>query len=290
MSGNWGRWGSSDEIGALNLVGPDEVRRAASLVREGTVVALAQPSGAEGAVPPHRGRGMRFMDRDAGDYALGARVVGGFKFAEDTVMLSTHSGTHVDALSHVWSGDELFNGHPASTLRSTTGAARLGAETLRSIMTRGVLIDLVAARGEPLPASTRIGAEELARGYASAGLVPEAGDALVVRTGWWESHRESHADYFDNEPGLDESAAEWIAAADIAIVGVDNYAIEVQPSSEGTRFPVHLALIHEHGVPFIENLELDGLVGRGVAEFCFVVAPVGFAGSTAGQVTPLAIL
>ena len=32
---NWGRWGDHDQLGALNLVGPEEVRRAAGLVRKG---------------------------------------------------------------------------------------------------------------------------------------------------------------------------------------------------------------------------------------------------------------
>ncbi len=289
MNDNWGRWGERDEFGALNTVGPDQVRRAAGLVREGVVVPLAQPSGAAGAVPPHRRRGSRFMDRDAGDYALGARAVGGFKFAEDTVAISTHSGTHMDALSHVWTGNDLYNGHAASTLRST-GATRLGAETLRSVMTRGVLIDLVSAYGAPLRASTRISADDLAHGYSAAGLSPEAGDAVIIRTGWWESHLAEHAEYFDNEPGLDESAAEWLATADVALVGADNYAIEVQPSTSGTRFPVHLALIHQQGIPLIENMDLRGLVGRTVTSFCFVAAPVGFTGSTAAQLTPLAVL
>ena len=62
------------------------------------------------------------MDRDAGDYALGARAPGGFKFAEDTVQFPTHSGTHVDALSHVWAGAHLYNGHPETSTRSTRGS------------------------------------------------------------------------------------------------------------------------------------------------------------------------
>ena len=31
----WGRWGADDERGALNFIGPDEVRRATALVRSG---------------------------------------------------------------------------------------------------------------------------------------------------------------------------------------------------------------------------------------------------------------
>ena len=45
---NWGRWGDDDQIGTLNFVGPDEVRRAASLVRTGEVVPLSLPYDKQG--------------------------------------------------------------------------------------------------------------------------------------------------------------------------------------------------------------------------------------------------
>ena len=35
---NWGRWGEDDELGALNYVGPDQIKAAAGLVRQGKVV------------------------------------------------------------------------------------------------------------------------------------------------------------------------------------------------------------------------------------------------------------
>ena len=39
----WDVWGRDDELGALNLVGPEQVREACGLVRSGTVVALNLP-------------------------------------------------------------------------------------------------------------------------------------------------------------------------------------------------------------------------------------------------------
>ena len=142
-NGNWGRWGDLDEYGSLNLIDAQKVLDGIGLIRTGRVLSLAQPIGPKAGVPGHRNKGARFMDRDAGAYALGARSPGGFRFAEDTVQLSTHSGTHVDALAHAWSGEELYNGHPAASIRSTNGAQRLGADKLRPVLTRGVLVDLV---------------------------------------------------------------------------------------------------------------------------------------------------
>lgn len=289
MTDNWGRWGPDDEAGALNLLTPQVVQHAASLVRDGTVLSLAQPLGPTAKVAPHRRAPARFMDRDAGDYALGARSPAGFKFAEDTVQMATHSGTHLDALSHAWEGDTLYNGHPASSTRSTQGASRCGAETLRPVVTRGVLIDLVSASGGPLPASTAITAGKLELIYQRIGVKPRSGDAVLLRTGWSERGL-SAADYHRDEPGLTLDAAEWLVDHDVVVVGADNYAVEVQPSEPETRFPVHLCLLHRHGTPLLENLDLATLAAHGRATFLFVLAPLSLAGSTASPVTPVAVL
>src|SRR6185312_3383818 len=37
---NWGRWGPADELGVLNFITPDDIARAARLVRRGKVFAL----------------------------------------------------------------------------------------------------------------------------------------------------------------------------------------------------------------------------------------------------------
>ena len=286
---NWGRWGSTDELGALNLITPQKTLDALALASHGRVISLAQPVGPKAGVPPHRHRGARFMDRDAGDYALGARSPGGFRFAEDTVQFSTHSGTHADALSHVWSGEYLYNGHPASAIRSTSGAQKLGAEKLQPVVTRGVLVDMVALTGAALKPSTSIDSGDLIHAYERAGVIPEPGDAVLLHTGWWKTMGSS-SDYFDLEPGLSDDGARWLASHDIALLGADNYAVEVQPDPAGATFPVHLRLLHGHGIPFIENLDLSELAESGVNTFLFVFAPIPLAGSTASPVAPIAVL
>lgn len=291
MTGNWGRWGADDEAGALNLVTEEVTRRAVGLVRSGRTLSLAQSLGPATAGPPHRHRPSRFMDRDAGDYALGARAPGGFRFAEDTVQFATHSGTHLDALSHAWSGEELYNGHPQSGTRSTRGAGRLGADKLVPVLTRGVLVDAVAASGGPLPPSAPVGVEDLERGVLEAGVTIESGDAVLVRTGWMESHG-SAADYFADEPGITADAARWLAARDVAAVGADNYAVEQQSATAG--FPAHLVLLHQHGVPLLENVVLAELAQALAAEarstFLCVLAPIPLVGSTGSPVNPVAVL
>jgi putative cyclase len=108
----WGLWGAEDECGALNHINVEKVRRAASLVRAGQVISLAQPLSPRTPVPKHRAGIQHFMGRDGGDYAAGARRPGGFQFAEDTVVMPLHIGTHIDALCHAWCDDCLYNGFP----------------------------------------------------------------------------------------------------------------------------------------------------------------------------------
>lgn len=286
---NWGRWGDTDEIGAPNLIGAAQVLAGLGLARRGRVIKLGMDLGPATGVPPHRKRPERFMTRDGGDYAAGARRPGGFQFAEEVWSFAAHSGTHIDSLAHAWAGDQLYNGFPGHGTRSTTGAQHCGADKLPPMITRGVLIDLVGG-GPPLGPAEAVSADRLEAACATTGVGPRAGDVVLIRTGWLGHAGGDGPRYFHSEPGIDGSAAEWLAGADVAAVGADNYAIEVQPSQEGTMFPVHQILIRDHGVPLIEGVVLDELAGEAAAEFCFIAAPLPLVGGTASPVCPLAVL
>ncbi|MGI9426031.1 MAG: hypothetical protein ACR2PA_22840 [Hyphomicrobiaceae bacterium] len=40
---NWGRWGSDDQIGTLNLITQDDIINASQLIRKGKTFALGLP-------------------------------------------------------------------------------------------------------------------------------------------------------------------------------------------------------------------------------------------------------
>jgi kynurenine formamidase len=286
---NWGRWGSDDQAGSLNHITAASVMGAVGLITRGTVLRLDQAIGPATVVPPHRKRVERFMTRDGGDYAAGARRPGEFQFAEDVWSFAAHTGTHIDALSHAWYDDQLYNGYPSTGVRSTSGAQHCGAEQLRPIVTRGLLLDVAALSEAPMGPGDAVTAELLAAAAAAADVRPEAGDAVLIRTGWLGLAGRDPARYFAGEPGLDLTAAAWLADADVAIVGSDNFAVEVQPSAPDTMFPVHQLLIRDQGIPLIEGMVLDVLAARGVAQFCFVAAPLPLVGGTASPVCPLAV-
>jgi kynurenine formamidase len=286
----WNLWGAEDEKGALNRIGPAEVRAAAALVKTGQVLSLAQKLSPRTAVPPHRNGVMHFMDRDGGDYAAGARQPGGFQFAEDTLLLPLHVGTHIDALCHVWHDDKLYNGFPGDGTRSTNGAARCGIDKMPPIFTRGLLLDIVRLRGANVPDGESIGLAELRAAAAQAEVSPAEGDAVLIRTGWLERQQAGEAISFNAEPGIDLEAGLWLAQSGVALIGADNYAIEVLPFPEGKVFPVHQCLIRDYGIPLLEGLSLRALSDTGAGAFAFAAAPLPIVGGTASPIVPMAIL
>lgn len=287
----WGTWGPDDEAGALNHIGATQVTRAAAMVRTGQVLQLGQALGPSTLVPEHRKRVERLMMRTGADYAAGGRrPPGGFQFAEEVVSFAAHSGTHMDALAHGWYGDQLYNGFSSNTIRATTGAARCGAEHLRPIVTRGILLD-VAPGDAGLPAAGDV--VSLADLQAAAdrdGIDPEVGDVVLIRTGWLGRARDVPAEYLDGEPGIDVDGGRWLAEAGVAAVGADNYAIEVLPFVDDDVFPVHKLLLRDFGMPLIEGMVLDDLARTGQHEFLFIAAPLPIVGGTAGPVCPVAVL
>lgn len=300
---NWGRWGDDDERGALNLLTPDVVRAAAGAVRTGRVLSLSLPirgatsNAAAQRVPHLRGRPLpqHFMSVDGADYTAGARAIGaGLRMADDALVVSPHgTTTHMDALCHMWSGDELYNGHPAARVRSY-GATRCGIDkALPGVVARGVLLDVPAALGvERLDAAARVDADTLAACAAHAELRP--GDVAVVRTGWPTAYAEDPDLYWSGQPGLSADAGRWLAERDVAMVACDNAAISAlnadQLADEPAEDDLHLTLLWRHGIPIAEMLWLEDLAAAAQPDFLFIAAPLAIEGGTASPINPLAVL
>jgi kynurenine formamidase len=286
---NWGRWGNDDERGSANQISASSVIDASRLIKRGQVIALGQTLDVATPMAPGRIAPVRYMTRDGGDYAVGARLLGRSQIAEDVMLLATHSGTHIDSLAHVWYEDHLYNGFDQSTVRSA-GASRCGVEKLGPLVARGVLLDVARTLGvATLPVGAGISAADLDVTAASAGVAVEPGDIVLVRTGWFGAVGAEQS-YMAGEPGLDLSGARWLAERDVLAVGADNYAVEVLDARASDGFPVHELLIRDCGVPLIEGLVLDRLAEAGAGAFMLVVSPLPIRGGTASPINPVAIL
>jgi kynurenine formamidase len=285
------RWGPDDELGAANLLTPahvlDTLRNAAAT---GRVYSLAQPLIA-GAPRSAHGVAVHLLEQDAGDYATGnAQPHGGASVATDYLTLRIHgTTTHMDALGHVWSGDEIYNGHPSSTVGSG-GLARCGIDKIPGIVTRGVMLDLPASVGRAhLEAGHEVSAAELEACAARQGLEIRAGDAVLLRTGFAQVFERDPHLYEWEFPGIGLEAARWLSGRDVVLVGADTLGVEVRTREAPFDLPVHLHLIHEHGIYLVELLDLEQLAADGVHSFVFVAAPLRLGGGTGSPMNPLAI-
>lgn len=301
---NWGRWGGEDQRGALNLLTGDVVCSAMGSVRQGSVLSLSLPikgstsSNVSNTVPHLKGRPLpqHFMSVDGADYEAGVKLpAGGRGLADDALIVSPHgTTTHMDALCHMWTGKQIYNGHPSSRIRSY-GATRCGIENIEGVVTRGVFFDLPAFRGvDVLDPADRISAVDLEAMSELMGITVGQGDAVVIRTGWPTVFAESPERYWNGEPGLSSDAAHWLAARDIALVASDNSAISglnVQGRADETlEDDIHMIFLWRHGIYLIEMLWLEELAAAGQATFLFVVAPLKIVGGTGSPVNPLAVL
>ena len=288
---HWGRWGKEDERGAANFITPDGVRAAARLARRGRVYSLSLPVQATDVpVLPRRAPAQHFMTLDGGDYAAGLKRKGGWQTSDDYLALPVHGTTHIDALSHVWYDDQLYNGFPGNSVRSS-GAQHCGIEKLRHLVGRGVLLDLCAHQGvESLAGGQVITPRDLESCAEAQGVTLSEGDIVLFRTGWRQTFtRDGNAAFFKQEPGIGKEAAEWIGRRCFAGIGSDNFGIEVIPVEGDTPGPVHRRLIRDFGVYLLELLDLDELARDRVYEFLFVAAPLMITGGVGSPLNPLAI-
>lgn len=229
---NWGRWGDDDEIGTLNFITSDKVAEAAGLVRKGRVISLGGDFGSSGPQGAFKFRQnpVHVMTVDGGDantlceYAPGwlrnpvARDVSAFfadnlfRFNDDMIVMPLQAATQWDALAHVYYEDKLYNGFPAGSVTSF-GALHCGIDKVdaKGITSRGVLLDVVAHRGEesfcrPGKPITPAELDDIA---AKQGVTIGRGDIVVVHTGWWTRFLAT-GDGAEAGSGLDWTCASWL--------------------------------------------------------------------------------
>jgi kynurenine formamidase len=313
---NWGRWGADDELGTLNFITPDVVKRAASLVKQGKIFALGVDFNAYG---PWGSGGFRrnpvhLMSVDGGDQELAQHLRGWggateqqmvhmwegglMRFNDDFIMMPLQAATQWDALSHVYYDGQMYNGFPAAAVTSF-GATRdsIDKVDVKGIVSRGVLLDVAKHRGmDHLPPNTSIQPEELEEVANAQGVAVGTGDIVLVRTGWWGVfERERNADeWIAGSPGISWRVAEWLHARECAAVASDNIAVEVSGMEvEGATLPFHLLAIRDMGMMLGEMWRLDALgqdcAADGVYEFQLVAPPLRVTGAVGSPINPIAL-
>jgi kynurenine formamidase len=280
---NWGRWGATDERGTLNLLTPAVIKQAAGLVRTGKVYSLSMPLEAEGPQWPVRHKTWRVTTFRNPPNERGS--------ADDVVMMHSHSGTHMDALCHIWYDNHLYNGYSAAEHVTSSGATRNSIDKVPFLVGRGLLLDIAGWKGvEHLQLGEAITVADLDACAAAQSVAVQPGDLLLLRTGWMRLFGRDRVLFNRGEPGIDESTLPWLRAHDIAAVGADNQAVEVLNEIPPSRLPVHAGAIRDLGIYLVENLNLEALAADQVYECLLVIAPLQLTGAIGSPVNPIAIV
>jgi kynurenine formamidase len=292
---NWGRWGDDDELGTLNLITPEVVKRGAACVRTGKTFPLGLPLGADGpqvgAVPGRNNPAhtMTMVNAAFSDDPDGVRV------SDDAVEMGLQCATHWDAFSHVSYAGRLYNGFSSDEI-TADGARRCSSDRIGALVGRGVLLDVARA----------LGAEQLDRGYAimSADLDAamarqdvsvEPGDIVLIRTGHMRLlDAGDKKRYSGRSPGPGMDAVRWFRRHDLAAVATDTMAFEVfPPQREDLFLPVHLLDLVEMGMLQGQNFHLEALAADcaadGAYDFLLEATPEPFAAAVGSPVVPVAV-
>jgi kynurenine formamidase len=284
---NWGRWGGTDELGALNLITPAKRRAATALVREGVTLSLASDAQTEKGVDvPCPVEWAMLTASDAG--------------ASDRIAYPCIHGagsTHIDSFAHRFFGGKMWNGYQVSTFVTREGgAARNSILTMKDgIVTRGVLYDIPRLKGVPyLEPGTRIFVEDLEAWEQRSGARVGPGDALLLRWGRW-ARRDALGPWPIDEgaAGLDPSVLPWLRKRDIALLGWETPGYVPQPPGDLPRLAVHDFALTMLGIHLLDRADFEALAAAAAArkrwEFMLTIAPLPIPKGTGSPVNPIAM-
>jgi len=171
--------------------------------------------------------------------------------------MTLHTGTHVDAPSHIVDDGATIDNIDPTRLRKE--GVRLDLRRLASARSPIMLSDLEAAGFEPDVVAGRI---------------------IVLNTGWTDMHVGTPSLYGDN-PFLSEDAASAVVAALPSAIALD-FAID-----QSKPWPNHQTALGA-GIPLVENLMgLDRLPRLG---FLFSALPLKIVGGDGAPARAVAIL
>lgn len=212
--------------------------------------------------------------------------------ASGIIVTAEHTGTHIDAICHQAESLRLAGGAVMGAHnQGPNGIGVLAMETVQPMVAPGVLLDVSALRGSPLPEGYLITPDDLERCEAAQGVKVGEGTVALVRTGssvlWSEPERYLKA------AGVSRAGAEWFAERKVAAVGADNMALDVLGHIDevlSCSLPCHLILIARSGIHIIENLDLEELSRERAYEFAFICLPLKIVGGTGCPVRPIALI
>jgi kynurenine formamidase len=293
---NWGRWGADDEMGTLNYITPEHVRRAAGLVKSGRSVSMAIPINTV-AGPDNQSPAIHHMTQMF-DLSIDSTSL---RFGMDFLGMSCHGDchTHIDALCHIAYGGHVYGGRPESLLTSHGGTALDITAYANGIVGRGVLLDIPRLRDTPwLEPGEAVTRTELEAAEKAEGVTLGEGDILVFRTG--HHRRRLERGPWDNgyagegKAGLHVDTIPWMHERRIAAFLPDGDGETVPSTVDGLLYPIHPLQIVAMGMVATDSLNLEDLAvvceEEKRWEFMVVAEPLRLPGGTGSPFNPIAVM
>jgi len=176
-------------------------------------------------------------------------------FAETKISMYSHTGTHMDAPSHMIAGAKSLDALDPSTFYGSAVCIDCREVSNASI-----------SKEHLLPFS----------------YIIEKVDFVVLRTGW--SKKWTKTEYFKGFPTLSLSACEWLVGFKLKGIGIDTISIDKMGSYTMEN---HLVLLNK-GLVIIENL--NNLKALGTAIFTFSCFPIKYENADGSPVRAVAIM
>lgn len=331
----WGDFGEDDQLGRVNLLTEEQVLKGVREVQLGKAFCLSLPLDLPGGMalnprrkPPHLSGtekdGVPYMNFPMEKLDPSSIDV----LSDDQVLLSLQYSTQWDALAHIGAYFDVdgngaekkvyYNGYEAGKDivgpdddhgedgccgGHSMGARKLGIENfaVKGMQGRGVLVDFTRRFGRE---HQLIGYEELMTVMKEDSVTVEAGDMLVLRTGFAEVILEMQGKPDINVlhqscsvlDGADERLLNWVTESKITAICADNYAVEAYPARERegrkSLLPLHHHCLFKLGLPLAELWYLkdlaDCLHGLGRNRFLLTAPPLRLPGAVGSPVTPVA--
>ncbi|GAA0639124.1 cyclase family protein [Kutzneria viridogrisea] len=206
-----------------------------------------------------------------------ANLPGGELLSLDTITLTTHTGTHVDAPSHYGSSAKYGRMRHIDEL------------PLEWFIGAGVVLDISDA-----PTGS-VGADVLEAEFSRIGYRPGEADIVMLRTG--ADVRAGTPSYFTDFVGLDRSATALLLNLGVRVIGTDAFSLDApfghmlrryqESGDQSVLWPAHF-LGREREYCQIERLaNLSALPSTGFIVSCL---PVRIVGAGAGWARAVAIM
>jgi len=281
-------YGPEDEIGAANLLTPDVTLAAVQLVKSGRSYPLAVPI--DKNLPAFRHRSFNLYNVQPDEAGGTSKAANKFTFNDELVNGWTGVGTQLNGIGHIGIDYVYYNGHRAADFVTVEGVTKLGIEKVPPMVTRGVVLDMVAHYGQPIvPEATEFAVKDIQAVLKRQGINLRTGDVVLFNTGWLELIGKDNKKFLEVEPGIGMEAAEWLADQGIVAFGGDTWASEIYPAKDGQEFPVNQFMLAKKGIYNLELIDSRPLVRDKVFEFLFVLGQPLYKGSTQVNINPVAI-